>query len=410
MGMIYKRGNVWWIKYYRNGEPYRESSGSTKKMVAKKFLDRREGDIAKGKIPGIQFEKVIFDELADEFLTDYRINNRKSLDRAELCVKHLGRSFEGTRIPDITTPKIQKYVSDRMKWKCTECNKEFHVEDQLKCPKCGGENLNKGAANATINRELSALKRMLSLGAKQTPPKVNRVPYIPMLKENNIRTGFFEHDEYLGLLDALPPYLKPFVTFAYKFGWRDQEISDLTWSQVDRLKGIVALEVGKTKNNDARTVYLDDELRETFNLLWEARKRNSKLTPFVFPNDKGNGHIQNFRKSWNTACRKAGLGYGYKIGKKYVEKWKYKLPSGPILHDFRRTAVRNMVRSGIPERVAMMISGHKTRSVFDRYNIVSDADLKLATQQQEAYLKSITGTISGTVHDLGNKKEAIPDE
>jgi hypothetical protein len=167
MGMIYKRGNVWWIKYYRNGKSFRESSKSTKKMVAKKFLDRREGDIAKGKIPGIQFEKVIFDELADEFLTDYRINNRKSLDRAELCVKHLRQSFEGTRIPDITTPKIQKYVSDRMKWKCTECNKEFHVEGQLKCPKYGGENLNKGAANATINRELSALKRMLSLGAKQ---------------------------------------------------------------------------------------------------------------------------------------------------------------------------------------------------------------------------------------------------
>ncbi len=167
MGMIYKRGNVWWIKYYRNGEPYRESSGSAKKMVAKKLLDRREGDIAKGKIPGIQFEKVRFDELAEEYLIDYRINNRKSLDRAELCVKHLKQELEGTRILDITTPRIQKYVSDRMKWKCTECNKEFHVEGQLKCPKCGGENLNKGAANATINRELSALKRMLSLGAKQ---------------------------------------------------------------------------------------------------------------------------------------------------------------------------------------------------------------------------------------------------
>jgi DNA-directed RNA polymerase subunit RPC12/RpoP len=154
--------------------------------------------------------------------------DQKSLDRAELSVKHLKKEFEGARIPDITTPRIQKYVSDRMKWKCSECHKEFHVEGQLKCPKCGGEELNKGAANATINRELSALRRILNLGAKQTPPKVNRVPYIPMLKENNVRKGFFEHNEYLALRDALPPYLKPFVTFAYKFGWRDEEIADLT--------------------------------------------------------------------------------------------------------------------------------------------------------------------------------------
>ncbi|MGB2687437.1 MAG: tyrosine-type recombinase/integrase, partial [Desulfobacterales bacterium] len=114
--------------------------------------------------------------------------------------------------------------------------------------------------------------------------------------------------------------------------------------------------------------------------------------------------IQNLRKSWNTACREAGLGYGYKINKEYVEKWKDKLPSGPILHDFRRTAIRNMIRSGVPERVAMMISGHKTRSVFDRYNIVSDADLKRATQQQEAYLKSLAGTISGTIRDFHEKR------
>jgi integrase len=343
--------------------------------------------------------------LAEEYLIDYRINNRKSLDRAELCVKHLKQELEGTRIPDITTPRIQKYVSDRMKWKCMECHKEFHVEGQLKCPKCGGENLDKGTANATINRELSALKRMLNLGAKQTPPKVNRVPYIPMLKETNVRKGFFEHDQYLALRDALPPYLKPFVSFAYTFGWRDEEIADLIWSQVDRVKGIVTLEVGETKNDDARTVYLDEELKETFNQLWENRKRNGILIPNVFPNKKGNGPIVNFRKAWNAACRKAELGYGYKIEKKYVEKWHGKLPPGPILHDFRRTAVRNMVRSGIPERVAMLISGHKTRSVFDRYNIVSDADLRLATQRQEAYLNSVAGTITGTIADF-NKKRA----
>lgn len=102
---------------------------------------------------------------------------------------------------------------------------------------------------------------MLNLGAKQTPPKVNRVPYIPMLKENNVRKGFFEHDEFQRLRDALPVYLKPFVTFGYKVGWRDQEIEGLTWSNVDQKNGIVTLKVGETKNGEARTVYLDDELR-----------------------------------------------------------------------------------------------------------------------------------------------------
>ena len=137
---------------------------------------------------------------------------------------------------------------------------------------------------------------------------------------------------------------------------------------------------------------------------WEKRKRNGKLTAYVFPNKSGSGKIVNFRKAWNLACRKSGLGYGYKVDLEYVREWEKKLPSGPIFHDFRRTAVRNMVRSGIPERVAMMISGHRTRSVFDRYNIVSDADLKAAALKQQAYLESQMGTISGTIADFDTKK------
>jgi len=93
MGMMYQRGKVWWIKYYRNGRYYRESTGTTKKMVAQKLLERREGEIAQGKMPGILFEKVTFDELAEDFLRDYRINQKKSLERAERSVNHLKDFF-----------------------------------------------------------------------------------------------------------------------------------------------------------------------------------------------------------------------------------------------------------------------------------------------------------------------------
>jgi integrase len=358
MGMIYKRGNTWWIKYYRNGKAYRESSGSDKKMVAKKLLDRREGDISKGKVPGVQFDKVTFDELAEAFLQDYRINQKKSLVRAERSVRHLTGYFEGCKVPNITSPAIQSYVVSR---------------------------LEEGAMNATVNRELSALKRMLNLGAGQTPPLVDRVPHIAMLKEHNVRKGFFEHDEFLALRDALPEYLRNFVTFAYRTGWRLSEISNLTWSQVDRKQRVVRLEVGETKNDEARTIYLDEELALVIEEQWEARKDGPAMLPFVFLNRYGTERIKRFDKAWKTACKAARIGHR-------------------IFHDLRRTAVRNMVRSGTPERVAMMISGHKSRSVFDRYNITSQSDLIEAARRQEAYLNSRAGTISGTIADIKKKR------
>ncbi len=175
---------------------------------------------------------------------------------------------------------------------------------------------------------------------------------------------------------------------------------------MDLKNGIVTLNVGETKNNEARTVYLDDELRALIQYQWESRKLHKKLAPYVFPGKSGSGTIVNFRKAWNNACRMAGLGYGYKVNEEYIQKWQGKFSSGPIFHDFRRTAVRNMIRSGVPERVAMMISGHKTRSVFDRYNIVSDADLKLAAQQQQIYLEAQMGTISGTIADFEQKNRS----
>ena len=408
MGSLYKRGNVWWMKYYRNGKCFRESTGSTKKMVAKKALARKEGDIAKGNFHEVDFSKIIFDDLAQDFLADYEINEKKSLPRAKQSLAHLLDEFEGVKIIDITTDRIKKfYIPERKKWACKSCRERFHIGADTTCPRCGRTKLQKGAANGTINRELSALRRILNLGAEQTPPKVNRVPHIPMLKENNVRQGFFEHDQFMALRNELPEYLKSFVTFGYKVGWRHQEIANLTWSNVDRKNGIVTLKAGETKNKEARTVYLDQELCELFKLLWDKRGKRSQITPYVFPNQKGTGKIGNFRRAWNTACRTIGMGYGYKILNSYVQRWEGKFPPGPIFHDLRRTAVRNMVRAGVPERVAMMVSGHKTRSVFDRYNIVNDSDLRMATNMQEKYLNNQTGTILGTVTLFESKKGTL---
>ena len=132
---------------------------------------------------------------------------------------------------------------------------------------------------------------------------------------------------------------------------------------------------------------MDEELKEIMLKQRERQKSSKTLCPYVFPNIEGTGQINNFRKAWRTACKDA------KIGTKR------------LFHDLRRTAVRNLVRAGIPERVAMMISGHKTRSVFDRYNIVSDTDLIIAAEQAGNLSEFPNGyKDSVTIHDFPKKK------
>jgi integrase len=343
MGCIYRRGKTYWVKYYRHGKQFAESVHSDKVEVAKRLLRLREGEISQGKLPGVLFDKISFDEMADDLLTDYKVNKKKSIDRVEQAVEHLEKVFKGMKVVSINTAKINRYI-------------EMRQEEE--------------AANATINRELSALKRMFSLAAKCSPPKVSSIPFISILKEHNIRKGFFEHNEFLALKDKLPDYLKGFATFGYKTGWRHSEIATLTWRHVDLERGTVMLDPGETKNQEGRTLYLDEELKSILLQNWNMRGRGGKALPWVFLNEYGTDRVKRFDKSWSTACKAA------KIGPR-------------LFHDLRRTAVRNMLRAGIPERVAMMISGHKTRSVFDRYNIVSENDLRMAAERQEAYLNAL---------------------
>ena len=255
---------------------------ATKEADAKRLLKRREGEISEGKLPGVYFDRVRFDELAEGFLADYRINGKRSIVRAERSVQHLKTFFEGARVTNITSPAIQKYIEKRREQK---------------------------AANASINRELAALKRMLNLGARQTPPKVDRVPYIPMLHEDNVRKGFFEHGEFLTLRDALPDHLKGFVTFGYKTGWRFSEIAGLTWNQIDLSQNTARLEAGETKNREGRTVWLDDEVKAVILEQWERRKKANKLIGYVFTNKDGTEGQRTSEEPGRSACKKAGLGH-----------------------------------------------------------------------------------------------------
>lgn len=136
----------------------------------------------------------------------------------------------------------------------------------------------------------------------------------------------------------------------------------LEWRDVDLPGKVVRLRPEISKNKDGRVLPLSGELLEIIERAHSSRQLDC---PFVF-HRRGEA-IGDFRKAWSNACKAAGLGKS-------------------LVHDLRRTAVRNMVRAGIPDRVAMTLSGHKTRSIFDRYNIVTEADLEQAAERLQAHL------------------------
>jgi len=338
MGRVYKRGRIWWLQYYRRGDLFRESSRSPMKSLATAILRKREGVIADGRLPALQAEKTRFEDLKRLYVQDYEINGKKSLRRAKQLSAHLAEEFQGIRASEITSQRVQDYISHRLK-------------DSI--------------SNATINRELAALKRMFRLASQQTPPLVlvTSIPHIPHLREDNVRTGFFTEEEYKVLRAALPDHLKVTFIIAYWTGMRAGEILGLQWDQVDLEAGLLRLEPGTTKNGRGRMIPLVAEAREVLRRWRDFTLRRYPTCAWVCHyRGKRMERVQN--KTWDAACAMVGL-------------------EAKLFHDLRRTAIRNMVKAGISERVAMAISGHRTRSVFDRYNVVAERDILDSMQRLE---------------------------
>lgn len=185
------------------------------------------------------------------------------------------------------------------------------------------------------------------------------------------------------LRKSLPDHLKPVLSFGFFTGWRKAEILNLKWNQVNLREGIVRLEPGETKNSEGRTLYMEPDLWEMMNVL----HKNRRMDCFYVFNRKRE-KIVDFHKAWKTACTAVGR-------------------PGLLFHDLRRSAIRNMVRAGISERVAMTISGHKTRSVFDRYNIVSQDDLKEAAEKRRRFTEKQGEQLQNGYNPPENEKRVL---
>jgi len=239
------------------------------------------------------------------------------------------------------------------------------------------------AASATVNRELSLLKTALRLGA--TKHKYS-VPMFPHLKENNVRTGFIEQSDF-DLLSGLATelWLRLFLEMAFEFGWRKRELLDLRVRQANATTGTIRLDVGGTKDDEGREVAMTRSIRELVRLAAVGKNPDD----YLLTREDGT-HVRDFRKAWQSLCIRAGLGRmvcracAKTVTGKTCECGSPKLKyAGSILHDFCRSAARELRRAGVAESTIMDIGGWKTRSMFKRYAINDTRDIKAAIEKRE---------------------------
>jgi integrase len=338
-----KTSQVWWISYSVRGHRVRESVNSTKETDANRLLKQRIAEAGSGKPVGAAIERTTLDDLLAMVAADYVANGRRSLERVKFAARHLRAFFGGDRkARDIASDLITAYQVHR---------------------------LEEAAAPSTINCEVAMLRRGFRLGAKAR--KVGARPEISMLEVNNARTGFFEPEQFRAVLNHLPDYLKPVAAVAYITGWRTKsELLTRQWRHVDLTNGWLNLDPGEGKTKEPRAFPFTPELRNIMEAqrerVREIERATGSIIPWVFIHTAGEGGrttpgspIKNFRGAWAKACRAAGV-------------------PGRLVHDFRRTAVRNLERAGVPRSAGMKLTGHKTEAVYRRYAIVDSGMLQEA--------------------------------
>lgn len=335
-GSVFQVGRIWYIQYYDHGQKISESSHSADRQQAEDLLKQRLADVVCGR--DMAPSKAIVANLCELVLADYRLRKRRDARHVEWRYKaHVEPALGTAQAARVTAAQIRAYIEDRRK---------------------------SAASDATINRELAILRRAFTLAMREDPPLVRRAPYIPKLDEDNARQGFLEPEQYEKLLEELPTALKALFVCGYHTGARKGELRKTRWEQVDLEAAVIRLSAGQTKGKKPRTLPIYGDMER-----WLRSQQSScpQGCPFVFFGIH-NRSVSDHLPGWREACERVGL-------------------PGLLFHDLRRSAVRNMKRAGVQDKVAMEISGHKTRAVFERYNITDEGDIGNAADKLAAYFK-----------------------
>jgi integrase len=331
-GSIYRRpeSELYWLTYYRDGKRIRESSGSSDYKAAQQKLAQRLGQVDRGEAIDTGRGPTCGDLWAG-LERHYRIQQRKSAECLGRRWKHLQTAFAGIAASQVTFDRLEEYVDAR---------------------------LSERASNATINRELSALKTAFRLGRKKRAGL--RVPDFPHLTENNTRSGFVEDSQFQRLAaNCSESWLRLFLEIAFTFAWRKSEILNLRVSSVSLAERSIRLDVGSTKNGAGREVTMTSSIVALVALAIAGKAPGDYLLTRA-----DRKRVLDFRGAWRKLTAAAGL-------------------PNLIVHDLRRSGARQLRRAGVPESVVQAMGGWKTADMFKRYAIVSTADQRDAIEKLE---------------------------